>query len=530
VEQRRETRRAEEQILFQASLLNQVRNVIIATDLEGKIVHWNRYAETLFQWKANEVIGKHFLDVTVPEAHKRQAEEIFQTIKAKGCWEGEFYKQRKDGSTFPAYMISTAIKNSKVEGIVGVSVDITERKQLEQQLRQAQKMEAIGRLAGGVAHDFNNLLTAILGFSQLLLQRVGDDEISRREVEEVIKAGQRAAALTGQLLAFSRRQVMQVRALDMNCVVADLEKMLRRLIGEDIELRTSLAPNLARVNADPGQIEQVLMNLAVNARDAMPEGGKLTIETANVDLDQEYAESHLGVRPGQYVMLAVSDTGCGMDAGTQAQIFEPFYTTKEQGKGTGLGLATVYGIVKQSGGYVWVYSEVGVGTTFKVYLPQAGEAAEEPRPQPKPAQVLSGTETVLLVEDDIQVSKIATQVLSDLGYTVISTSNGKQALEIAGEVERNIDLVITDVVMPQMGGKQLAHELRAIRPNTKLLFMSGYTEGAVVDRGILDSGVSFLTKPFTPAELAGKVRQVLDEGGRDGTQRPASESGTSLAR
>jgi CheY-like chemotaxis protein len=306
--------------------------------------------------------------------------------------------------------------------------------------------------------------------------------------------------------------------------------MLDRLVGADIEMVTVLKQGVWQVKADPGQVEQVLMNLVVNARDAMPGGGKLTIETANVNLDEAYAGSHLSVEPGQYVMLAVSDTGCGMDARTQSQIFDPFFTTKEQGKGTGLGLATVYGIVKQSGGYIWVYSEVGKGTTFKIYLPQSSCEAGDLNPQLQPVQTPTGTETVLLVEDDIQVSKFAAQVLGELGYSVIIASNGKEALEAASRVGREIDLVLTDVVMPQMGGKQLADELKWGNPTTSVLFMSGYTEDAIVQHGILSPGITFLHKPFTPGELARKVRQVLDEGIRHSSRDFTSESGSLLAK
>jgi signal transduction histidine kinase/CheY-like chemotaxis protein len=407
-----------------------------------------------------------------------------------------------------------------------LAAQMAERKKLEQQFLQAQKMEAIGRLAGGVAHDFNNLLTAIIGYSDLVLMRTPPDDPLRNDLDEIRKAGERAATLTQQLLAFSRKQILQPKLIDLNTTVIDTTRMLRRLVGEDVEMVTVLKQGLWQVKADPGQIEQVLMNLAVNARDAMPGGGKLTVETANSNLDEGYAGSHLSVAPGKYVMLAVSDTGCGMDSHTQAQIFEPFFTTKEQGKGTGLGLATVYGIVKQSGGHVWVYSEVGRGTTFKVYLPQACGEADALESQSQSMTIPRGMETVLLVEDDLQVSKFAAQVLGELGYRVIVASNGTEALEVASSARAEINLVLTDVVMPKMGGKQLADELRSLTPDVKVLFISGYTQDAIVNHGILDPGIAFLHKPFTPGELARKVRQALDEGIGYGTKDFAPESGT----
>jgi signal transduction histidine kinase/ActR/RegA family two-component response regulator len=388
--------------------------------------------------------------------------------------------------------------------------EIAERKQLEEQLLQAQKMEAIGRLAGGVAHDFNNLLTAIIGYSQLALQRIPPDDPLRHDLDEIRKAGERAATLTRQLLAFSRKQVLQPKVLDLNAVVASTSKMLHRLIGEDIRFRTILDPALKRVKADPGQIEQVLMNLAVNARDAMPNGGSLSIETANVYLDEEYARHHVEVQPGRYVMLAVSDTGCGMSAEVLSHIFEPFFTTKEQGRGTGLGLAMVYGIIKQSGGHIWVYSEPGKGTTFKLYLPLAEEAdsaAEQALEQT--AFLPTGTETILLAEDDAQVREFASRVLRELGYKVIEATDGQQALKEA-EQTPNIDILLTDVVMPYVGGKELSERLRSVRPGIKVLFLSGYTEYATLRQGMLGDGDAFLHKPFAPGELARKVREVLD--------------------
>src|SRR5438270_9200997 len=394
-------------------------------------------------------------------------------------------------------------------GVQGIARDITERKHLEDQLRQSQKMEAIGQLAGGVAHDFNNLLTAINGYSSLALQRIDDNHPLRSYLEEIKKAGDRAANLTRQLLAFGRKQILQPLPINLNDVVTDMNKMLRRLIGEDIQLTAKLDLSLERIKADPGQIEQVLVNLVVNARDAMPQGGNLTIETATVELGQEYAGRHMGVLPGQYVMLAVSDTGTGMDEATQARIFDPFFTTKEKGKGTGLGLSTVYGIVKQSNGYVFVQSEVGAGTTFYVYLPRVEDTAEELTPALPAQSEAGGCETVLLVEDEESVRELVRLTLASRGYQVLEAENGECGLRIAESFKEHIDILITDVVMPGIGGRELARKLLLLRPGISVLYLSGYTEDAVVTRGALGPRTAFLQKPFTLQNLAKKVREVL---------------------
>jgi two-component system cell cycle sensor histidine kinase/response regulator CckA len=387
---------------------------------------------------------------------------------------------------------------------------ITERERVEAQLRQAQKMEAIGLLAGGIAHDFNNMLTVIVGYSDLMLQKLRADDPLRSEVEQVKEAGVRASLLTRQLLAFSRKQVLQPRVLDLNAILTNMDRMLQRLIGEDISLLTVPAPGLGRVHADPGQIEQVIMNLAVNARDAMPQGGKLTIETANVQLDDGYVRQHAGSKPGPHVMLAVSDTGCGMDAATQARIFEPFFTTKEPGKGTGLGLSTVYGIVKQSGGYIWVYSEPGHGTASKVYLPRVEAVAEAVEPSREAAQTPRGSETILLVEDDYGVRKLIHSILHAYGYRVVEAHHGKHAIQVCEQHAGPIHLMVTDVVMPEMSGRELEERLKPSHPDMKVLFMSGYTHKGIVHHGELVPGTAFLQKPFTPDALARKVREVLD--------------------
>jgi PAS domain S-box-containing protein len=381
------------------------------------------------------------------------------------------------------------------------------------QFQQSQKMEAVGRLAGGVAHDFNNLLTVITGYSDLGLRRLGPEDPLRRNIEEIKQAAHRAADLTHQLLAFSRKQVLQPRVLDLRAVVSGMEKMLRRLIGEDIELLYDLSTSLGRVKADHGQLQQVLLNLVVNARDAMPGGGKLIIQAANTYLDKEYAGQHMAVVPGHYVMLAVSDNGCGMDEATRRQIFEPFFTTKEQGKGTGLGLSTVYGIVKQSQGNIWVYSEVGQGTTFKIYLPRVEDEAQPLRPAEKVEVITEGTETILLVEDDELVRGIARTILRQAGYTVLDAAGGEQAFDICCRHEGAIDLVLSDVVMPGMSGRAVADRIRELRPGISTLFMSGYTEEAIVHHGVLNGRVNFLEKPFTPDSLTRKVREVLGSPG-----------------
>ncbi len=404
-----------------------------------------------------------------------------------------------------------------VIALEGVGRDISDRvhqeealQHTEAQLILSQKLEAVGRLAGGVAHDFNNILTTIIGYSELLLERIPAEHPDRHFIGEIHKAGQRATLLTQQLLAFSRKQVQQPRVLDLNAELGDLREMLGRLIGEDIEVRMDLAPDLGRIKADAGQIEQVVMNLVVNSRDAMPEGGVLTLETSNAWLDQEYAARHLAVRPGAYVRLTVSDSGAGMDAATQAQIFEPFFTTKEKGKGTGLGLSTVYGIVKQSGGNIWVYSEPGKGTTFKIYLPRVTDGSEPVSVAPVPVTIAHGTETILLVEDETGVRELATDVLKSFGYRVLVAPDGAHALQVQADHAGPIHLLVTDVVMPQMSGRVLADRLRPLRPATRVLFMSGYTEDAIIQHRLLVSGIAFLEKPFTPTGLAAKVREVLD--------------------
>ncbi len=393
----------------------------------------------------------------------------------------------------------------------GLMIDVTERRNLEAQLRQAQKMEAVGRLAGGVAHDFNNLLTVIIGHSELLAESLGREESLREQAHEIQRAGERAASLTRQLLAFSRQQVLAPQVVDLNTVILGVEKMLKRLIGEDIELATVLDPNLGRTKADPGQIEQIILNLAVNSRDAMPQGGRLVIRTADADLTEADKLRMHYILPGPYAVVEVEDTGCGMDQGTQAHIFEPFFTTKEKGKGTGLGLSTVYGIVKQSGGYIWVESEPGRGSTFKVYLPRTEEVAKPSENGPS-VVTAQGSETILLVEDEDPVRTLVLGVLRSRGYQMLEASRGDDALKICQRYPGPINLVITDVVMPHMNGRELAKRLRDSHPEAKVLYVSGYTDDAVVQHGILEEGAAYLQKPFTPEGIVGKVRELLHAG------------------
>ena len=439
---------------------------------------------------------------------------------AAACQEGgpapsryEFQGVRRDGTLIWVEALMSITSWWDGPALLVTFVDVTERKRLEDHLRQSQKMEAIGRLAGGVAHDFNNLLTVISGRAQIELLRPELSGPSRRNIDLIAEAASRASTLTKQLLAFSRKQVLQPRVLDVDIVVARMEPLLRRLIGEDIDLVTATEPVLGRVRADPGQLEQIVLNLAVNARDAMPQGGRLTIETANVELDEAYARQQADVHSGPYVLLAVSDTGVGMDAETQAHLFEPFFTTKGVGEGTGLGLATVYGIVKQSGGHITAYSEVGRGTTIKIYLPRVDAASEVRGAEPEPVVLRRGSETVLLVEDDEAVRELTREVLEMQGYTVLAVADAGEAPGVLERSSRPIHLLVTDVVMPRLSGRELTERLRSLRPGLRVLYISGYADTAVVHHGVLDPGTPFLQKPFTPDALLRSVRKVLDGGG-----------------
>jgi len=434
-------------------------------------------------------------------------------------YEGQYRIYHKDGSIRWIHTRGKIKRDEKgvPKRFVGINWDITEKKKseeemasLQEQLRQSQRIEAIGQLAAGVAHDFNNLLTVIQGNAQLSLLDLHEKDPLRANLEEIQEAARKAGDLTRQLLAFSRKQILDVQVLDLNQVLEKIQKILRRMIGEDIDLQFVFTDPLGRVRADRGQIEQVIFNLAVNARDAMPKGGKLTIETNNVELDEEYCRKHLGTEPGSYVMLSVSDTGIGMTPEVKERIFEPFFTTKEKGRGTGLGLSTVYGIVKQSGGTIWVYSEPGLGTTFKIYLPRVDEEAEEPKEE-VPAEISGGNETILIVEDEEAVRKWAARILKSLGYKVLEAPDGGKAFMLCEKYGAPIHLVLSDVVMPGMNGRALVARLQMIHPEMKALYMSGYTDNVIAIHGILEPGINFIPKPFTRENLASKVREVLDK-------------------
>ncbi len=500
-----------------AGILDIADDAIISVNNDQHIHLFNQGAERIFGYAAEEVLGNslemllpsRFLDVH--RQHIRGFAQSADTARRMGE-RRQIFGRRKDGTEFPAEASISKLQSGADTVFTVILRDTTERQSLQTQLLQAQKMEAVGRLAGGIAHDFNNLLTAIFGSTDLVLEDLSVDDQRRADVEDIKRAAQRAAALTRQLLAFSRQQVLTPQVLDLNALIRDLEKMLRRLIGEDIQFRTVLASDLGAVRADPGQLEQVIMNLAVNARDAMPQGGKLTVETANVDVDDAYAQAHVPMVPGRFAMLAVSDTGIGMETQVKAHIFEPFFTTKEKGKGTGLGLATVYGIVKQSNGYIWVYSQPGHGTSFKIYLPRVEGAAEPAAPRPAPPASLRGAETILLVEDEEAVRNLTRRVLEAHGYTVLTAADGEEALRLATGHNGPIQLLVTDVVMPNMSGRQLAERVVSARRETKVLYLSGYTDDAIVHHGVLEPGIAFLQKPFTPQGLARKLREVLGVG------------------
>jgi two-component system cell cycle sensor histidine kinase/response regulator CckA len=479
---------------------------------DGAILYGSPATTRVLGYDLAEFVGRNALDLIHPEDRAAVVGRLTEAMANPGGRVDVAARVRhKDGSwRYLEGVLTNLLDDPSVGGIVNNYRDATERRSLEQQVIQAQKMEAVGRLAGGVAHDFNNILTAIGGYTDLLLADLPLDDPRRQDVDEIHRAADRAAALTQQLLAFSRRQVLQPKVIDLNALVSNVEKLLGRLIGEDVQLATALAHDVGRVRADPGQLEQVIVNLAVNARDAMPAGGKLTIETRNVDLDAAYAAEHRTVVPGPYVVIAVSDTGTGMSTETQSHIFEPFFTTKEVGKGTGLGLATVYGIVKQSGGSIWVYSELGHGTTIKVYLPRVDEPPE-PLAAPGLAnpERLRGTETILLVEDEPAVRAVARQILARQGYTVLEAPDGPAALAMFAGGGR-VDLILTDVVMPGMSGRTLADQLATRWPGVRVLYMSGYTDDAIVRHGMLEPGLAYLQKPFRPDALVRKVREVLN--------------------
>ena len=508
-----ERQSADARLREQASLLDQSQDAILVRDLQHQLLYWNKSAEKRYGWSAAEALGRSARDLLSDDLAEFNA--ATKATLERGEWVGELHKRHKDGAPVSVEGRWTLVRDDDgtPKSILTVDTDLTERKRLEraeEQLRQAQKMEAVGSLAGGVAHDFNNLLTVILSYAELIISGLLPGDPLRPDMEEVKKAGLRATELTRQLLAFSRKQILQPVVLDLNQVVANVQRMLGRLLGEAIELSVLTSPEAARVHADAGQLEQVIMNLVLNSRDAMPDGGNVTIETANLVLDQSYAAEHAGVASGRYVLLTVADTGFGMDRATQSRIFEPFFTTKDKSKGTGLGLPTVYGIVQQSGGHVSVQSELGKGTTFSVYLPRSDRNVESHSPPTSVPVSLRGTETILLVEDEDQVRAIIRTILSKHGYQVLEAQNGGEAFLVCEQFPRAIQLLLTDVVMPRMNGRQLAERLKSLRPEMKVLFVSGYTDDTIVHHGILDGALDFLAKPIMPEALLRKVRQMLD--------------------
>ncbi len=487
-------------------------DMIAVVNASGERLYNSPSYERILGYKPDELSGTTAFEQIHPEDRDKVLKAAADARRTGIGTNLEYRMRHKDGGwrTLES-RASTIMRDGQVERLVIVNRDVTQRKSLEEQFRQAQKMEAVGRLSGGVAHDFNNLLGVIIGYGEIVQEGTPADSPLRNCVDEMLKAGHRAAGLTKQLLAFSRQQVMDPRVLDLNSVVKDMEKMLMRLIGEDIQLKTSLDPDLVRIKADQSQIEQVFLNLAVNARDAMPSGGELRLQTSNFHMDQEFVSRYpYPVLVGDYVLLTVSDTGIGMDAATKARVFEPFFTTKEKGKGTGLGLSMVYGVVKQSGGYIEVVSEPGAGACFNIYLPKAVTAEDVDRTSPKVTPDLKGNETILLVEDETSLRKLSRHLLEICGYKVLEAESGADAIRISDATSSHIDLLLTDVVMPGMSGRNVADELLKKRPGMRVLFMSGYTGQTVGQHGVLAEGSLFLQKPFTRDTLATKIRQALD--------------------
>lgn len=511
--QRRWDAEREELRTRQQMILQRMPIGCLVCDEQLHFTYWNPAAERLFGFTFAEVQGKHPFETIVAEASQALTKDVFRRL-ARGDLHANVIVENvtKGGRTLVCAWTNTPLlgPSGGFAGILSMCEDVTDRRQAEEQVRLSQRIEAVGRLAGGIAHDFNNLLNVVTGYSEMLLKELPPEGKPHRRADHILKAAQKAADLTRQLLAFSRQQILKPRVLDLNTLVADMRRMLRPLVREDIELVISSAPELGPVRADPSQIDQVLLNLAVNAIDAMPRGGTLAIETANKDFDEDYARLHSPAHPGAYVMLSVSDTGEGMDEATQARIFEPFYTTKVRGRGTGLGLSTVYGIVKQSDGFVWVYSEPGRGTTFKVYLPRVLDTPEQASRGQAGPPALGGSETILVVEDQETALEMFQEALSSRGYTVLKARDGAEGLSLAGQYSGTIDLVLTDVVLPKLGGRQMAEQVILKHPEARILFMSGYSSDTITRHGVLEPGIELIEKPFGPEALSRRVREILD--------------------
>src|SRR5450631_886489 len=494
------------------ALFESATDAIVVLTRDGFVREMNHRWEEIVGVSRGELIGRHVRDFAAPGQDAANIESYQRMIASNAAVSAPLRIATADGSSLLMEFSHASIEVDGESLVLAIGRDVTEQRQLEEQLRQAQKLEVIGQLAGGIAHDFNNILTAILGFCELLLMELGPNDVGRTDVFEIKIAGERAAGLTCQLLAFSRKQILQPSVLDINGVIKGMEQMLRRLIPAHIDLVVSLNGEIGAIKIDPTQLEQIVINLVVNAADAMPRGGKLTVETSNVYLDEHYQRRHLPVTPGDYVMLAVSDTGVGMNDATSGRVFEPFFTTKELGNGTGLGLATVYGIVKQSGGDIWVYSELGHGSAFKIYLPAVtGTLSSAVKTMMAPETALRGSETILLVEDDEAVRRLARLILERIGYRIIEAKNPKEAVRMAEQFGERIDLLLSDVVMPESEGPSLRDRLSAVRPDIRVLYISGYADEAVVRHGVILEGTPFLQKPFTPLALSRKVRVGLDD-------------------
>jgi len=494
------------------ALLESASQAILSVDSSGKIVLANHRAEEMFNYTREELLGAP-IEMLLPESkregHEQHRQKYFGQPRVRPMGIGmELSGLKRCGIEFPVEVSLSSIHTPDGVFAIAFVTDISQRKLLEEQLVHAQKMEAVGRLAGGVAHDFNNMLTVISGYNRMILDELRPDDPLRDYAEEIARAAGRAGAITKQLLVFSRRQMLEPRIITVNAIISQIEKMLLRLLGEDIQLTLDLQEDVANIKADPNQLEQAIVNLAVNARDAMPSGGQIFLQSANVRLDENYVKTHLGVQPGDYVMIAMTDTGHGMDAKTRQRIFEPFFTTKERGKGTGLGLSSVYGMVKQSGGDIWVYSEPGRGTTFKLYFPQVLGAAESPVRQAERVEAPASA-TVLVVEDEQAVRELTVRMLQRLGYSVLSATSGREAIEVSNSFAGRISFLVTDVVMPEMSGGQVADAILATRPDIKVLFLSGYTEHSAIHQG-LGSEVNFLAKPFSRETLARKLLEIAN--------------------